>query len=123
MDGGVVDLHATLGHHLLEISQTQRVSGVPTHANQHHLQREVQPLDHAAQRRVRQLGVQGNHWPILANPPYCDRTYLASLCSPGALLLTLALGCFIARVAIGSAYVTDHFPLPNLPDDTQMFIT
>jgi len=76
MHSGVVDLHATLGHHLLEISQAQRVGGVPTHAHQHHLQREVQPFDYAAQRRVRQLDVQGNHWTILANPPYCDRTFL-----------------------------------------------
>ena len=47
---------------------------------QNHLQREVQPLDHAAQRRVRQLDVQGNHWTILATRLTVTEPSLAPRC-------------------------------------------
>ena len=50
MDGGVIDEHAALGHHLFDVTQTQRVRCVPANADQHHLQRIVHPLDHLAQR-------------------------------------------------------------------------
>jgi len=63
----VVDAHPALGHHLLEVPQTQRVSRIPTHAHQHHLQRKVQALQHPAEGRIHQLDVQGNHEPILAD--------------------------------------------------------
>jgi len=46
MHGRVIDGHAALGHHLFEVAQTQGIGGVPAHAHQHDLQREVQPLDH-----------------------------------------------------------------------------
>ena len=49
MDGGVIDGHAALGHHLFDVTQAQGVGCVPTHADQHHLQRVVQPPDHFAQ--------------------------------------------------------------------------
>jgi len=50
MNRGVIDDHAALGHHLFNVAQDQRVGRVPAHADQHHLQRIVQPLDHLAQR-------------------------------------------------------------------------
>jgi hypothetical protein len=34
-----------------------------------------------------------------------------------ALVLTLALGCFIVRVMKGPAYVADAYPLPSHQDD------
>ena len=38
MHGGVIDDHAALGHHFLNVAQAQRVSGMPAHAREHHLQ-------------------------------------------------------------------------------------
>jgi len=66
MNGGVVDQHAALYHHFLQITQAQRVSRIPTYAHQHHLQRKVQALQHPAEGRVRQVDVQGNQEPIIA---------------------------------------------------------
>jgi hypothetical protein len=61
VNGCVVDQHATLGHHLFKVAQTQRVGGVPPHAHQHDFQREVQPLDDAAQGRIDQLNMKWDH--------------------------------------------------------------
>jgi len=49
MDSGVIDEHAALDHHLFNVTQAQRMGRVPAHADQHHLDRVVQPLDHLAQ--------------------------------------------------------------------------
>ena len=49
MDGGVIDEHTSLGHHLFDVAQAQRVGCVPANAHQHHLQRIVHPLDYLAQ--------------------------------------------------------------------------
>jgi len=66
MHRGVIDQHAALGHHLFQVAQAQRVGRVPANAHQHDLQREVQPLDDTAQRRIRPLDVQGDHRSILS---------------------------------------------------------
>jgi len=50
MNRGVINAHATLGHHLLDVAQALRVGNVPAHAHQHHLDRIVHPLDDLAQR-------------------------------------------------------------------------
>ena len=50
MDSGVIDEHASLGPHLFDVAQAQRIGRVPVHADQHHLDRVMQPLDHLAQR-------------------------------------------------------------------------
>lgn len=50
VDGGVINGHASLGHHRFDVTQAQRVGCVPAHANQHHLQRTRHPLDHHAHR-------------------------------------------------------------------------
>ena len=44
----MIDEDAALGHHLLDVPQAQRIGRVPTHADQHHVQREGHPLDHLA---------------------------------------------------------------------------
>ena len=44
MNPGVIDDDAALSHHLFNVAQAQRVGRVPAHADQHHLQRVVQPL-------------------------------------------------------------------------------
>jgi hypothetical protein len=50
MNRGMIDRYAALVHHLFEIPQAQWVGHVPTHADQHDLQREPQPLYHALRR-------------------------------------------------------------------------
>jgi hypothetical protein len=49
MHGGVIDEHAALGHHLLDVAQAQRICAIPAHAHEHHFQWVVQPLDDLAQ--------------------------------------------------------------------------
>ena len=71
MNRGVIDDHSTLGLHHFNVAQSQRAGRVPANADQHHLQRVVQPLDHLAQRLnhpPRQLRLR------LPAPAYCDRT-------------------------------------------------
>ena len=73
--GGVIDGYAALGHHLLDVTQAQRIGCVPAHAREHHLQRVVPPLDHLAQcrehHRSRPVVKTGGRLPALA---YCDGT-------------------------------------------------
>jgi hypothetical protein len=40
----MIDTNVTLGHHFLEIAKTRRVGNVPSHAQQDHFKRIVQPL-------------------------------------------------------------------------------
>jgi len=42
----MIDREATLGHHLLQITQAQRIGHVPAHTQQDHVQRMVQALEH-----------------------------------------------------------------------------
>ena len=48
MNRGVIDHHPTLGHHLFDLSQAQRVRRLPANAHQHHLNWVVQPLQNPA---------------------------------------------------------------------------
>ncbi|MFM9428955.1 hypothetical protein RCH10_005433, partial [Variovorax sp. GrIS 2.14] len=45
---GVIDHNPTLGHHLLDLSQAQRVRRLPANAHQLHLNGVVQPLQNPA---------------------------------------------------------------------------
>jgi hypothetical protein len=67
VNGGVIDQHAPLGHHLFQVAQAQWIGRIPANAHQHDLQRKVQPLDHPSQGRVLKLDVQRYHAPILAD--------------------------------------------------------
>jgi hypothetical protein len=49
MNGGMIDEHAALLHHLFQIPQTQGVSDVPSHAQQHDVQGKALPLNHTAE--------------------------------------------------------------------------
>jgi hypothetical protein len=49
MNGSVIDEHATLDHHLLDVAQAQWIRHVPAYAREHHFQRVMQPPDHRAQ--------------------------------------------------------------------------
>ena len=66
MNRGVINADATLGHNLLEVAQTQGIRRIPADAYKHDFLREVQPLEHAAKRRIRQMNVQRDHGSILA---------------------------------------------------------
>src|SRR5450756_466556 len=44
MDGRMIDGNPALGHHLLQIPKTQRVSDIPAHTKQNHVQRIMQAL-------------------------------------------------------------------------------
>ena len=72
--GGVIDVYATFGHPLLDVTQAQRIGRVPANAREHHLQ-WVHPFDHLAQchdhQRSRLVVETGGRLPALA---YCDRT-------------------------------------------------
>ena len=50
MNGGVINEHAALGHHLLDMAQAQRICHVPAYAGEHHINRVMHPLDYLAQR-------------------------------------------------------------------------
>jgi hypothetical protein len=41
MNGGVINEHTALGHHLLDMAQAQRIRHVPAYAGEHHLQRVI----------------------------------------------------------------------------------
>ena len=45
VDSGVVDQHTAFGHHLFQVTQAQRVGGVPATAHEHDLQRKMQTPD------------------------------------------------------------------------------
>jgi hypothetical protein len=85
MHGGVIDDHATLGHHLLQVAQAQRVRCVTAHAHQHDLQRVVQALEHLVQRRGHHLSFERTHSTFSLDRSafahsrrYCDRTRSAA---------------------------------------------
>src|ERR1700687_2227644 len=44
MHGRMVDADGALSHHLLEIPKTERIGHIPSHAQQHHIQRIMKPL-------------------------------------------------------------------------------
>jgi hypothetical protein len=46
MDGGMIDLDASFGHHLLEISQAQAVSQIPPNAQQDYRTIKMAALEH-----------------------------------------------------------------------------
>jgi hypothetical protein len=50
MQRRVIDEHAALGDHLLDVPKAQRVGRLPAHAHQHHFQWVVHLLNHSAQR-------------------------------------------------------------------------
>ena len=49
MHGGVINENASLLHHLLHMSQAQRIGNVPAYACEHDFQRVVQPFEDLAQ--------------------------------------------------------------------------
>ena len=49
----VVDHHAALGHHLVQVAQAQRPRRVPVNTHRHHLDPVVQPLENLGQRIIR----------------------------------------------------------------------
>ena len=57
VNGGMIDEHAALLHHLFEIAQTQPVCDVPPDAQQHDVQWKSQSLDHASRiaHKLRQV--------------------------------------------------------------------
>jgi hypothetical protein len=46
MNRRVIDRSPALGHHLFEMTQAQRIRHVPVNAEQHHVQRIMQPFEH-----------------------------------------------------------------------------
>ena len=80
----MIHLDPALGHHFLEVAQAQRVRHVPAHAQQDHVQRIVQPLQHlpyaSGQRLFRRyllhyaLQFRPMSAPILPRHPYRDKT-------------------------------------------------
>ncbi|EUC12101.1 transposase Tn3 family protein [Burkholderia sp. BT03] len=40
MHGGMVNQNSSLGHHLLEVAQTQRIRNIPAHAEKHYIKRK-----------------------------------------------------------------------------------
>ncbi len=48
----MIDANVALSHHFLEIAKTQRVRNVPSHAQQDHFKRIVQPLQHLGDARI-----------------------------------------------------------------------
>src|SRR5450830_1865704 len=61
MHGGVVNENTPLLHHLLDMAQAQRVGNIPAHANQHHFQRVVEPLENFAQGAIDQTFTEIMH--------------------------------------------------------------
>src|ERR1700688_4835411 len=51
----MIDRDTALGHHLFKITQTERVGDVPPHAQQHHIERIVQTLQHPGDARSKRL--------------------------------------------------------------------
>src|ERR1700694_1624434 len=51
----MIDRDTALGHHLFKITQTERVGDVPPHAQQHHIERIVQALQHPGDARSKRL--------------------------------------------------------------------
>jgi hypothetical protein len=44
----MIHFDPTLGHHFFQMTQAQRISNIPAHAGQDHIQRIVQPFQHPA---------------------------------------------------------------------------
>src|SRR5229473_7352455 len=51
----MIDRDTALGHHLFKITQTERVGDVPPHAQQHHIDRIVEALQHPGDARSKRL--------------------------------------------------------------------
>ena len=51
----MIDRDTALGHHLFKITQTERVGDVLPHAQQHHIERIVQALQHPGNARCKAL--------------------------------------------------------------------
>src|SRR5258708_22372747 len=51
----MIDRDTALGHHLFKITQTERVGDVPSHAQQHHIDRIVEALQHPGDARSKRL--------------------------------------------------------------------
>jgi hypothetical protein len=72
----MIDLDATLGHHLFQISHAQPVGRVPAHAHQHDIKRMVQALSTYATARfsnfIKLSGLQVV--PNIIVHAYCDTT-------------------------------------------------
>ena len=55
MHGRMVNRNSSLGHHLLEMAQTQRIRNVPAHAEKDYIKRIVQTLEHLRHSRIQVL--------------------------------------------------------------------
>src|SRR6266849_4787242 len=51
----MIDRDTALGHHLFKITKTERVGDVPPHAQQHHIERIVEALQHPGDARSKRL--------------------------------------------------------------------
>src|ERR1700751_2029587 len=78
----------TLGHQLLQMTQAQRISNIPAHEGQDHIQRIVQPFEDPGYRWIQCLP----HAFLLhllpahpTSPPYCDRTVRSAVDVPQSL--------------------------------------
>ncbi len=61
MNRDMVHQYTALLHHVLDVAQAQRVSDIPAHAGEHHLQRIVQPFEDRVQGAVDQALAEIEH--------------------------------------------------------------
>jgi hypothetical protein len=52
MHGRMIDADSTLGDHLFNMTQAQRIGNVPAYAHQDRVERVMQTLEHSAHRRI-----------------------------------------------------------------------
>jgi hypothetical protein len=79
----MIDRDPTFAHHLFKIAQAQRVCHVPTHAQQHHVQRIVQPLQHFGYRRTQRFHCRSTSFCKV--PPHTSLRYRNRTRLPQAL--------------------------------------
>src|ERR1700730_6738424 len=51
----MIDADGALGHHFFKITKTERISHIPSHAQQHHIQRIMKPLQKLGNARSKGL--------------------------------------------------------------------
>ena len=105
----VVDHHAALDHHPLQVAPTQRVRCVPAHAFRHRLDRRLQPLQHLAQRVAHLLRGIGPRIG-LAEPRDCNR-----ISTPGPMIRRAISPAVIDCLVRRSQLDVDRRPFEAVP--------
>ena len=89
MHGRMVNRNSSLGHHLLEVRQTQRIRNVPAHTEKDYIERIVQALEHLRHSRIQVLlrrsdrpssGLQHSR-SLIATKPAKVHCHTATICS------------------------------------------